>query len=223
MNPAARQTEIAAKMKLLKPIQKYIKALETKNISEERKAVLQPLVDYIISKNKVNQTVQLNFICTHNSRRSHLAQIWAQVMAEYFDVKNVACFSGGTEATAIYPMVVETLENTGFEFSKEGESKNPIYNIKYAEWKNFIIAFSKKYDDGANPTTDFAAIMTCSQADEGCPFVAGSEKRIAIMYEDPKISDETPQQKEVYAERSKQIATEMKYVFSQIALYNGSH
>lgn len=216
MNPAARQTGIAAKMELLKPIQKYIKALETKNLSEERKAVLQPLVDYIISKNKANQTVQLNFICTHNSRRSHLAQVWAQTMAEYFDVKKVECFSGGTEATAVYQMVVETLENTGFEFSKEGESKNPIYNIKYAEGKNPIMAFSKKYSDDANPKNNFAAIMTCSQADAGCPFVAGSEKRISIMYEDPKISDGTPQQQQVYKECSEQIAIEMKHVFSKI-------
>lgn len=216
MNPAARQTGIAAKMELLKPIQKYIKALETKNLSEERKAVLQPLVDYIISKNKANQTVQLNFICTHNSRRSHLAQVWAQTMAEYFDVKNVECFSGGTEATAVYQMVVETLENTGFEFSKEGESKNPIYNIKYAEGKNPIMAFSKKYSDDANPKNNFAAIMTCSQADEGCPFVSGSEMRISIMYEDPKASDGTPQQQQIYKERSEQIAIEMKHVFSKI-------
>jgi arsenate reductase len=38
------------------------------------------------------------------------------------------------------------------------------------------------------------------------------------MYEDPKVSDGTPQQQEVYQERSEQIATEMKYVFSKINL-----
>ena len=205
-------------MKLLKPIHEYIKTLDTATLSEERKTVLQPLADYIISKSKDNQAVQLNFICTHNSRRSHLAQVWAQTMAEYFLIKNIICYSGGTEATAVYPMVVETLEDTGFEISKEGGSKNPIYSIKYASEKKPIIAFSKKYDDKANPATGFAAIMTCSQADDGCPFVAGSEKRIAIMYDDPKISDGTPQQKQIYAERSEQIASEMKYVFSIINL-----
>jgi len=46
--------------------------------------------------------------------------------------------------------------------------------------------------------------------------VAGSDKRISIMYEDPKISDGTPQQQEVYTARSEQIAIEMKFVFSQI-------
>ena len=203
-------------MKLLASIQEYIEKLETESLSEERKSILQPLIDYINSKKKEEKAIQLNFICTHNSRRSHLAQLWAQTMAEYFKIPNIQCYSGGTEATAVYPMIIETLENTGFGISIEGDSKNPVYSIKYASEKAPILAFSKKYDDAANPTKDFAAIMTCSQADEGCPFVAGSEKRIAIMYEDPKISDGTPQQKEVYAERSQQIATEMKYVFSQI-------
>lgn len=203
-------------MKLLKPIRVYIEALDTTNLSEERKTVLQPLIDYINSKKKEEKPIQLNFICTHNSRRSHLAQIWTQTMAEYFRIKNITCYSGGTEATAVYPMVVETLENTGFEISKEGDSKNPVYSIKYALEKTPMIAFSKKYDDQANPAASFAAIMTCSQADEGCPFVVGSEKRISVMYEDPKISDGTPQQQEVYAARSEQIAIEMKFVFSQI-------
>ncbi|QQX77081.1 MULTISPECIES: protein-tyrosine-phosphatase [Aequorivita] len=205
-------------MKLLAPIQEYIEKLETESLSEERKSILQPLIAYINSKEQEKKAIQLNFICTHNSRRSHLAQLWAKTTAEYFKIPNIQCYSGGTEATAVYPMIIETLENTGFEISKEGDSKNPVYSIKYASEKAPILAFSKKYDDVANPTKDFAAIMTCSQADEGCPFVAGSEKRIAIMYEDPKISDGTHQQKEVYAERSQQIATEMKYVFSNIDL-----
>ena len=203
-------------MKLLKPIQEYIETLGTTSLSQERKAILQPLIDYINSKKQSNQPIQLNFICTHNSRRSHLAQVWAQTIAEYFKVSTIYCYSGGTEATSVYPMIVDTLGSVGFEISKEGDTKNPHYIIKYALEKDPITGFSKKYDDEFNPNSGFAAIMTCSQADEGCPFVAGSEKRIAIMYEDPKISDGTPQQQEVYAARSEQIAIEMKFVFSQI-------
>ena len=203
-------------MKLLKPIQEFIETLKTASLSEERKTILQPLIDYINSKKQANKPIQLNFICTHNSRRSHLAQVWAQAMAAYFKVPKIKCFSGGTEATAVYPMVIETLENAGFEILKEGDNKNPIYNIHYSLEAKPVIAFSKKYDDDFNPKSEFAAILTCSQADGGCPFVAGSEKRISIMYEDPKISDGTPKQKDAYLERSKQIAAEMKYVFSQI-------
>lgn len=204
-------------MKLLKPISEYIEILDATIISEERKTTLQPLVDYINSKSKAKQTIQLNFICTHNSRRSHLAQVWAQAMATYFSVENVHCFSGGTEATAVYPMVLKTLKNAGFKISKEVGQKNPLYKITYTSEKKPMLAFSKMYDDSFNPKKNFAAIMTCSQADGGCPFVAGSEKRIAIMYEDPKVADGTSAQEAVYLERSGQIATEMKYVFSKIS------
>jgi arsenate reductase len=38
-----------------------------------------------------------------------------------------------------------------------------------------IIGFSKTYDDSFNPSA-FAAILTCSQADGACPFIAGAEK-----------------------------------------------
>ncbi|SRX74506.1 low molecular weight phosphatase family protein [Aequorivita antarctica] len=203
-------------MKLLKPIQEYIKTLDTVSLSEERKAILHPLIAYINSKTQEEQIIQLNFICTHNSRRSHLAQVWAQAMASYFNIPNIACFSGGTEATAVYPMVIQTLEKAGFQISIDISAENPVYHITFTTDKTPLLAFSKKYDDDANPKSCFAAIMTCSQADAGCPFVAGSEKRISIMYEDPKVSDGTSEQKKVYKERSEQIATEMKYVFSQI-------
>lgn len=162
------------------------------------------------------QEIRLNFICTHNSRRSHLAQVWAQTLACYFNIKNVFCYSGGTEATALFPMVIETLQHSGFEISPISEHGNTVYSIKYAINEHPVIGFSKKLDEDFNPKSDFAAIMTCSQADAGCPFIAGAEKRIPMMYEDPKAFDGTLQQAEKYKERSIQIATEFFYVFSQI-------
>ncbi|HJY11282.1 MAG TPA: hypothetical protein VJ304_00760, partial [Flavobacterium sp.] len=66
------------------------------------------------------------------------------------------------------------------------------------------------------PKSGFAAIMTCSQADGGCPFIIGAEKRIAVTYEDPKVFDKTDEQTEKYQERSLQIANEMFYIFSKI-------
>ncbi|SEJ21392.1 hypothetical protein SAMN04488018_1172 [Myroides marinus] len=58
--------------------------------------------------------------------------------------------------------------------------------------------------------------MTCSQADEGCPYIAGANLRLPIMYEDPKISDGTEEQMKVYRDRSLEIGAEMFYVMSQI-------
>lgn len=197
-------------------IKNTIQSLKTITISNERKEILQPLIDYIQSKINNNQEVRINFICTHNSRRSHMAQVWAQTMAHYFNVKNVACYSGGTEETALFPKVVESLEKNGFTIQKLSNQENPIYSIKYTENEPAIIGFSKTFDNAFNPKTDFAAVLTCSQADEGCPFIAGAEKRIPITFKDPKVFDNTPQQSEKYNERSLQIAAEMFYVFSHI-------
>lgn len=197
-------------------INNTIDLLKNVKISAERITELQPLVDYIQSKVDSNRSINLNFICTHNSRRSHLSQIWAQVSAHYFDIKNVFCYSGGTEATAMFPMVGKTLEKQGFKITKLAESENSVYSIKYNDNTHPVIAFSKKYDDDFNPKSEFAAIMTCSQADEGCPFIFGCETRIPVKYNDPKVFDNTPQQEEKYLERSEEIASEMIYVFSQI-------
>ncbi|WP_282032534.1 low molecular weight phosphatase family protein [Winogradskyella eximia] len=201
---------------LYQPIINQIDQLDVDSISEERKTILQPLIDYIQVKTTENKAVNLNFICTHNSRRSHLSQVWAQAMASYFEIKNVFCYSGGTEATALFPVVAKTLESTGFQIETLSNGSNPVYSIKYSKNAHPIIGFSKTFDDEFNPTSEFAAIMTCSSADQGCPFIGGSDKRIPITYDDPKAFDNTPLQLEKYNERSLQIATELKYVFSNI-------
>ncbi|KPH13692.1 low molecular weight phosphatase family protein [Chryseobacterium sp. ERMR1:04] len=198
-------------------LSKYIEVILTKEINAERKIILQPLIDFIQEKVRYQKAININFICTHNSRRSHLAQIWAQTASVHFNILNVNCYSGGTEATALFPKVIETLANAGFESWKLSENENPVYAIKYAENALLIVGFSKKYDDVFNPVSDFAAIMTCSQADGDCPFIPGAEKRIPITFEDPKIADNTSEQNEIYEERSLQIAAEMFYVFSKIS------
>ncbi|MBU2903756.1 protein-tyrosine-phosphatase [Arenibacter algicola] len=204
------------KTKLCANIEKVISNLSVKNISKERKEILLPLVEYVQHKINKHEPVRINFICTHNSRRSHLSQVWAQTMAFYFGIKNVYCYSGGTEATALFPMAAETLKNSGFSIETISQGENPVYSIKYADNEPAVIGFSKKFDDSFNPKSEFAAVMTCSQADVGCPFIAGAEKRIPITYEDPKAFDNSPQQAEKYKERSLQIATELLYIFAQI-------
>ena len=184
--------------------------------NKARKETLKPLIDFIQHKLNAQEKINLNFICTHNSRRSHLSQIWAQTAASYFNIPNVNCYSGGTEETRLFPAIIDTLLAQGFEVLQLSDSENPIYAIKYSRTDSPIIVFSKKHEHPFNPEARFAAIMTCSQADSGCPFIPGAEKRIPVTYEDPKISDGTAEQAEVYAIRSMHIAEEMFYVFSQI-------
>ncbi|MDC6386252.1 protein-tyrosine-phosphatase [Flagellimonas taeanensis] len=201
-------------MALFPKLEEFVSNLHLDSLTEERKLTLQPLVDFV--QQNVNEEVRINFICTHNSRRSHLSQIWAQALAHHFGLKNVQCYSGGTEVTALYPMVAETLRSTGFEVQPLSEGNNPVYYIKYSDSTHPVIGFSKKLDHGFNPGSGFAAVMTCDSANEACPFVPGAKKRIPITYEDPKVFDDTPQQAEKYNERSRQIASEMYYVFSLI-------
>lgn len=202
--------------KLFTSLDELIGTIPLDTITTNRKLELEPLITYIQDKVNSNQEIRLNFICTHNSRRSHLAQVWAQTAAAYYNIAKVTSYSGGTEATALFPMVAQTLENSGFEIDKLALGDNPIYSIRYNQNDHPIIGFSKNYDSPFNPVAEFAAILTCASADKGCPFIAGAEKRIPIPFQDPKIFDNTVQQTEKYQERSIEIATTFLYVFSKI-------
>lgn len=185
-------------------------------ISDERKVLLQQISDYIQQKIDADLPSQLMYVCTHNSRRSHFGQIWAAVAANYFDIKNVHTYSAGTEATTFHPNAIAALREIGFIVVQEYESENPMYSVKFGSPTNYVTCFSKTVNDAINPQSDFAAIMTCSDADENCPFIPGVELRIGTTYDDPKAFDGTELQNEKYIERSLQIARECLYVFSKL-------
>ena len=185
-------------------------------ISAERKSLLEKIANYISEKKENNLPIQLMYVCTHNSRRSHFGQIWAAVAAEYFKIDKVSTFSGGTEATAFNINAIHALKEIGFEIHTKDETLNPVYEVFFSNNDEPIICFSKVYHDEANPKTNFAAIMTCGDAEENCPFIPGVELRIATTYNDPKAFDGTEQQEEKYKERALQIAKETLYVFSKV-------
>lgn len=183
-------------------------------ITEERKEVLQPLIEYIQGKKDDKAPIHLNFICTHNSRRSQFAQIWAAVAAHAFNIE-ITSLSGGVEETAFNERAVGSLKRMGFVITSSGED-NPRYQVEFAKGIEKLTMFSKLFDDEVNRVSHFAAVMTCDHADENCPFIPGTEKRISVQYVDPKAFDDTSKEAEKYDERSSQIASEMFYVFSKI-------
>ena len=199
-------------MELTNALQTYVESLksEIEKIDVGRQEVLSEVSKYILEASNP----KLNFICTHNSRRSHLSQIWAAVAGYYYDVQ-VQTFSGGTEATAFHPNAVAALKRAGFVISSN-EQTNPHYKVVFSDSEQPLVCYSKTYDDSVNPSEDFAAIMTCSEADADCPIVYGADKKIKLFYIDPKVSDNTPEQDETYDQRCKQIAYEMFYIFSKI-------
>lgn len=203
-------------MPVLKDIETKIDKLKSSFdlISNERKELLNQFAEYISKKIKDGKEVNLTFICTHNSRRSHISQIWAQTAAEYFGIPNIKCYSGGTEATAFNPRAVKAMQKIGFKIDKQNDSDNPLYLVYYSDEKEPVKCFSKVYSDEFNPQKNFAAIMTCSDADENCPVVFGAEARFPIRYDDPKEFDGTELEEEKYDERVEQIGREMLYAFS---------
>lgn len=190
---------------------------EFDTIDSDHKAQLKKIAQYV--KNRVNagQPVKLTFICTHNSRRSQMSQIWAAAAASRYGIAGVEAFSGGTEATAFNPRAIAAVERAGLKVEKTEESKNPHYAVRFQETNNPVICFSKVYSDEPNPRKDFCAVMTCSQADKNCPQVHGCSLRVAIPYDDPKVADGTPEEANEYDERCAQISREMLYLFSQVA------
>jgi arsenate reductase len=184
------------------------------SISEKRKMELMPLISYLKKQVASQKNSQLNFICTHNSRRSQFSQFWAKVMADHYEI-SCATFSGGVEVTACNERVIKTLKNQGFSVENNEDQENPRYLIGFKD-HTYGVFFSKKYDHPENPNEDFAAIMTCGHADENCPFIPGADERIPIRYKDPKIFDETVNETQGYLDKSIEIASEMNYIFSQV-------
>ena len=206
-------------VKLLPELEAYVaqRLDEFDQIDEDRKTFLGKISAYVMSKAKDGQPARLVFICTHNSRRSHMAQLLAQAAARHFSILGVEAFSGGTEATAFNPRAVAALRRAGFTIEFFTDGKNPVYEVRYEAELEPMQAFSKVYDEPPNPTEDFAAIMTCDAADAACPVVVGADERFSIPYDDPKNFDGTEQEADRYDERCRQIAREMLYVFSQVA------
>lgn len=218
MNNEKTKNNLTENTAFLDGVEQYIENIQSdfESIPDKRKEQLEEVAAYVKEKSSAIQDVQMTFICTHNSRRSHMSQVWAQTAAHYYQIPNVQCYSGGTEATAFNPRAVKAMKKAGFNIEKTGNETNPVYLVSYSNKAEPLQCFSKKFEDDFNPQTNFAAIMTCSQADEGCPFVPGAEVRFSIPYEDPKVADDTPEEEAKYDERCRQIATEMFYLFSKV-------
>jgi len=190
---------------------------ESGSIPADRRANLDRLADWIRGRLEAGDPARLTFICTHNSRRSHMAQLWAQVGAAWFGLDAVETYSGGTEATAFNPRAAAAMERAGFRVEGDTAAANPRYRVQLSGERPPMEAFSKVYDQPPNPASGYCAVMTCDTADAGCPIVFGADERIAVTYVDPKESDGTDAEAATYDERCRQIGREMLYALSRAA------
>ncbi|HEY9045856.1 MAG TPA: protein-tyrosine-phosphatase [Ohtaekwangia sp.] len=191
-------------------------AAEYTLIPEARKQVLKKLARVVEKNITAGKKAELIFICTHNSRRSHISQLWAQAIADYFQLPGIASYSGGTEATAFNPRAVRAMQEAGFAIDAVTEGDNPVYEVRYAEDASMMRVYSKTFYAPGNPAKDFCAVMTCTHADANCPIVEGASSRISLPFDDPKDFDGTPMESEKYSERARQIGRELLYAFSQV-------
>jgi len=202
-------------------IHTYLRGLRTEfdKIPSDRIGALESIGNFIADSLRENEQADLVFICTHNSRRSQFGQIWALTAARYFGLNNVRSFSGGTEETAFNPHAIAALQRAGFSIeSSAGNAANPVYSIQSGTETQEICMFSKKIDDPSNPFKNFCAIMVCSAADEACPIVPGATERISLPYRDPKDFDGTNLEDRNYAERCREVARVLFWVFHILGL-----
>ena len=194
---------------LFTTISQYISTLGNAEISASRREILQPISNWI-KYNSSENVLRLNFICTHNSRRSQLSQVWAAFFADMYGRDNIVCHSGGTEATAFHPNAIAALERVGFSITPLTAGDNPQYRVQWREDHPGLLCYSKIYGDDIPQGDSFAAIMTCSDAEANCPFIPAAAVRLPLRYDDPKAADNTPEAIAVYDARCRQIAAEMR-------------
>ncbi len=199
---------------LKKYINNIISTLE--NNSNDRKSLLLSISKYIrkksINKNKVN----LLFVCTHNSRRSQLAQVWSYVSSRYYKLNNIMTFSGGTEVSKFNLNAIDSLKRAGLEVKKNNEREKIFYLIKSSKDDSGLRCFSKKYNSDYNPNKNFISIITCSEADKECPVVKGADKKIFIPYKDPRFSEGSVLKKRIYDQCCFNIAQEMFFIMKNV-------
>lgn len=201
---------------LLPKIQSFVEHLDFSDIPKERKKVLETIIIFLQNKREKKTPINLNFICTHNSRRSQLCQIWAQTAAHYYDIDNMKAFSGGTAVTAFHPNAIHALERSGFRIKEEIAKENPVTTVLFSSEVQPLSCYSKLYQDAISKSEKFIAILTCTDAEAACPFIPEAEARLSLKYEDPKKADGTAAEEQAYTARNHQIATEMCYIFSNI-------
>ena len=207
----------AGAQQLSKKLKKYMGSTTSdfEKIDPARKESLEEISDHIFEGVNENREVRLVFICTHNSRRSHMGQVLLSAAAVYYDITGINVFSGGTEATAVHPNAIAAMERAGFKVSEIGKNNPRVTVSAGADVANWVL-FSKKYDHPQNPKANFGAVMVCSDADKSCPVVPGADFRVAIPYDDPRYYDETPAMEKEYDKTLRMIATEMLYVAKQV-------
>ena len=191
-------------------------------IDEPHREAGQKLAEWIANNYQQGKPLEVTVVCTGNSRRSIIGSSMGNLAAAYYGMPEIRFHSGGTAPTAFNKRTIGALQSIGFEIEPTGkeaqrgepQTANPIYHVTWGEGLE-TQEFSKHYAEKSNPQSGFAALMVCSEADTGCPFVKGATLRVSMPYLDPKIYDDSAFETAKYAERRDDIGRLMLSVMAQ--------
>lgn len=210
-------------MPLFTPLKEQLSKWSDETPTTARQEALEPLARWIGARTAQGKRANIIFVCTHNSRRSHISQIWAQAAAHHMGLSHVVTWSGGTEATAFNPRAVRAMRDAGVRLEDTGRrvsGENVVYRATYGAELDEQDLFSKVYTDLANPQEGFAAVMVCDSADAACPLVIGADLRVRLPFIDPKRADDTPEEALIYAESAQEIGLAVAWLMRRASVHS---
>ena len=181
---------------------KFFSRIDSFNPNQKRKKRLDNIAS-VINEN-LNKTRSIVFLCTHNSRRSQICEVWGKVFAEIYR-KKININSAGAFKTVVHSQVYESIVKCGLVV----DNKKEIFFDK----KKFKLN-SKTID--SLTMKNFIAVMTCSNAEKSCPNDPRSIRNIKMFFNDPRIYDETDKMSREYLNTTIYIAEELNYIFKNI-------
>lgn len=182
-------------------------------ITPKKVEKLNTLRQYILQKQDC-QLANILFLCKENSLKSHLAQIWLAVAADYYNYSYVKSYSGGFDTGYVDPDTIRSLQKIGFQIDSYSQSfrHNPYHYVSWTETSSFFLTYSKKYSEEPNPKDTFASIFVCDKPESEYEPLDGSELFLALEYENPKNMKTTDNTTQRYYQLNRQIGREMLYV-----------
>ena len=163
----------------------YIEARTTEFglVETDRRLRLDAIASYVRSKVRQQRAASLLFLGRHNSRRSHLAQVWAQTVAAWCEVGVVISYSAGVQPTRLAPAAVDALRRAGFVVDL-GQDPSTA-KVSFRADAPPMICYAKDYEALQVPQRNWCAVSVDAGVAAGFPALDEAEERVVLPLEDP--------------------------------------
>ena len=151
-------------------------------------------------------------VCTHNSRRSQLAEVWLAVASAAAGLGGVSVCSGGSDPVAVAPGAIAVLRERGFRVEADTADANPRLRVRGHGIERELYAKPLGEAVAGVPLRGGVALMVCAAADAACPPVPQVGYRARLPFADPRHADGTPGEAAAYRAASDRIEAEMRWL-----------